>query len=345
MTPNHEANRSTVTWSISIFSALLFFGQPLVANSHAGYLGDEINFDDSLSQKGRNDLPCSSSSEPVPSSEAPKEESHGVAFSLGDKWCGVISPGSDLYPVYIANPIRPTMAINWVKVSDSEIAETGDTRYTLRMGGRVNFLRVHPAGEPDRGFQLDAEAAFLGQFDADYSLDNIGWDGIWGVLLTWANGTGFAAKLATQHDSSHVGDEYAERTGRKRINYTRGEVALGLSLAFLSHWRVYGEAGYAYDMRNEELQKPWRVEGGLEFEDPHQFWKGRLGYYTAIDVTAYEELGWERDITIQAGLLLPVTGLVRTYRFGVEYRDGRSIIGEFFQDKETYWALGLWVDW
>jgi len=98
-------------------------------------------------------------------------------------------------------------------------------------------------------------------------------------------------------------------------------------------------------MRNVELQDPWRVEGGLEFEDAHRFWKGRLGYYAAIDVTAYEESDWHRDITIQAGLLLPVTGLVRTYRFGIEYRDGRSIIGEFFQDKETYWALGLWIDW
>ena len=192
---------------------------------------------------------------------------------------------------------------------------------------------------------MDVEAAFLGQFDADHSQDNIGWDGIWGLALTWADGAGLAAKLATQHDSSHVGDEYAERTGRERINYTRAEVVFGLSLAFFTQWRVYGEAGYAYDMRNVELQEPWRVEGGLEFEDAHRFWKGRLGYYAAIDVTAYEESDWHSDITLQAGLLLPVTGLVRTYRFGLEYRDGRSIIGEFFQDKETSWALGLWVDW
>jgi hypothetical protein len=328
-----------------IFGALLFFGDAFAANSTPGNLPEGTNFGDSFTQEAQNDRPRASSSEPIPSSEAGKDESDGVTFSLGDKWRGVISPGSHLYPVYIANPIRPTMAINRVMVSDSEIAEAGDTRYTLRLGGRLNFLRVHPVGEPGRGFQVDVEAAFLGQFDADHSLDNIGWDGIWGLLLTWANGAGLAAKLATQHDSSHVGDEYAERTGRERINYTRAEVAFGLSLAFFSHWRVYGEAAYAYDMRNVQLQAPWRVEGGLEFEDAHRFWKGRLGYYAAIDVTAYEESDWERDITVQAGLVLPVTGLVRTYRLGVEYRDGRSIIGEFFQDEETHWALGLWVDW
>lgn len=251
MTLKHGVKRSTVRWSIWIFSALLFFGLPLAANSQSG-----------------SDLPRASSSEPDPTSEARTDEGHGVTFSLGQKWRGVISPGRSLYPVYIANPIRPTMAFNRVAVSDSDIAEAGDTRYTLRLGGRVNLVRAHPAGEPDRGFQLDVEAAFLGQFDADHSQDNIGWDGIWGLALTWADGTGLAAKLATQHDSSHVGDEYTERTGRKRINYTRAEVVFGLSLAFFTQWRVYGEAGYAYDMRNVELQEPWRVEGGLELKMP-----------------------------------------------------------------------------
>jgi len=155
MTLKHGVKRSTVKGNIWFFSALLFLGLPLAANSHPG-----------------------------------TDEDHGVNFSLGESWRGVISPGGSLYPIYIANPIRPTMAFNRVTVSDSDIAEAGDTRYTLRLGGRVNLIRVHPAGEPDRGFQADVEAAFLGQFDADHSLDNIGWDGIWGLALTWANGTG-----------------------------------------------------------------------------------------------------------------------------------------------------------
>jgi hypothetical protein len=100
--------RGSALWSISIFSALLFFGHPLAANSLPGYLGDEINFDDSFTQEARNDLPRASSSEPVAYSEEGKDESHGVTFSLGDKWSGTMSPGSDLYPVYIAHPIRPT---------------------------------------------------------------------------------------------------------------------------------------------------------------------------------------------------------------------------------------------
>ena len=31
-------------------------------------------------------------------------------------------------------------------------------------------------------------------------------------------------------------------------------------------------------------------------------------------------------------------------RLGVEYRDGRSVMGEFFQHHETYVAFGLWIE-
>lgn len=326
-----------------ILLTLLFFGNPFVANSKPTNLDKTENINNSFVNKVQYLQLDASLSDSDAYSEEEQEVENDYIFSLGQKWRGVINPGRDLYPRYIADPIRPGMSISRLMVTDSDISEAGDTRYTIRLGGHWGFLRIHPKGEPDRGFQLDMEAAFLGQFDADYSLDNIGWDGLWGVLLTWANGKGVAAKLATQHDSSHVGDEFAERTGRKRINYTRAELVFGVSGAFLKHWRLYGEAGYGYDLRNDELQEPWRVKGGLEFEDANRFWKGRAGYYAAIDVTATEELDWQRDITIQTGFVLPVGGLARAYRLGVEYRNGRSIIGEFFQNNETYWAVGFWM--
>lgn len=276
--------------------------------------------------------------------DAEPEANTNLSFPLGRSWQCVISPGSDLYPRYIADPIRPGIALTRLNVSDSEIPDVGDTRYLIRVGGRHGLFRIHPASFSDWGFQLDFEGAFLGQFDIDNYEDSIGWDGLYGALLTWSNGKGFALKLATKHDSSHVGDEYAEDTGRKRINYTRQELVFGVSLAALTHWRLYGEAGYGWDLRNEDLQEPWRVKGGLEFENTNLFWKGQAGYYAAIDVTATEELEWQKDMTIQAGLALSAAKLTRTYRLGVEYRDGRSVMGEFFQHHETYFAFGLWIE-
>jgi hypothetical protein len=266
------------------------------------------------------------------------------SFAVVQNWRTVFSPGSDLYPRYIANPRRPMFSLSRLWMIDSGIPQAGKNRLMLRLGGRYGFFRVHPKNDPDKGFQFDLEGAFIGVFDIDNSLDNIGWDGLYGALFTWSNGKSLALKFGTKHDSSHVGDEYAERTGRQRISYTREELLLGASLAGLKYWRIYGETGYAYDMRNEVLQKPWRLESGIEFEDARRWWNERAGYYAALDVTSYEESDWQADVTIQAGLVIPVRNLSRTYRFGLEYYNGRSLVGEFFLFNESYISLGFWMD-
>jgi hypothetical protein len=325
---------------------LLFLVDPLNA-ADTEDASVPINTDHLFAQKKTSTPLDARSREKVDSQEkvtAGGEEDNEYTFSMGKSWRGVFSPGALLYPPYIANPLRPTTVLTLVYVTDNDIADSGDSRYVFRLGGRVGVFRFHPAGHSDRGFQIDLEGAFLGIFDRDNSLDNIGWDGVYSALLTWSNGEGVAAKLAIQHDSSHVGDEYIERTGRQRINYTRQEYAFGLSLAGFKYWRVYGEAGYAFDQRNEELQEEWRVEGGLEFEDPDRFWKGSAGYYAAVDIASYEESDWKADVTVQAGVVIPMTNMPRIWRIGLEYRSGRSVIGEFFQSRESAIALGLWLD-
>ncbi len=267
-----------------------------------------------------------------------------LTFPLGETWRLSVSPGGDLYPGYIADPLRPGFALRKLNVADSEIPESGDNRYAFTLGGRYGLLRIDAGRDPGMAFQLDVYGAFLGQFDVDNGTDNIGWDGLYGVILSWTDGAGLALKLAMQHDSSHVGDEYMERTGRERINYTREEWAAGVSYRFLDTFRVYGEGAYAYDLRNDALQEPGRVQGGLEIEDRDRFLGGRLGYYAALDVGAYEESDWDADVSLQAGVVVPVDRFLQTIRIGTFYRDGRSPIGEFFQRRETWWGLGLWID-
>ncbi len=66
-----------------------------------------------------------------------------------------------------------------------------------------------------------------------------------------------------------------------------------------------------------------------------------VGWYAAADGSVYEERDWDLNISVQAGLAMHRNE--RTWRFGVEHYDGRSLLGEFFQDDERYTALGLWL--
>jgi hypothetical protein len=272
----------------------------------------------------------------------PGKRRWGRTFQIGPKRSMTLAPRDDLFHDNTADPHRVTFAVHHVSVSDSDIPNTGSSLFGLKLGGRFGLFRIHPHDDPDRGVQLNIEAGFIGQFDRDHSTDNLGWDGIYGLIATFDRGRRLQYKTGLHHTSSHVGDEYMLRTLRTRITYTREEALGGVSLRVGRDWRVYGEGGYAFDMRNEELQEPGRLQTGVDFERDESLFRGLLGWYVSVDATAWEENDWEISRTIQAGFILPSTG--RLWRVGVEHYDGRALIGEFFQDDERRFTFGVWLD-
>lgn len=250
-------------------------------------------------------------------------------------------PEEKIYPPYLADPHRPGFGVMLLGFTDPAAAESGDLRAALKLGGRFAVLRVCSRERPGRALQLAIEAGFYGQFDTEHQLDNLGWDGIYGLLLTAVPGDRVQLKAGVMHTSSHVGDEYAERTGRLRIGYTREELAAGVSWQPRPRWRLYGEGGWGYVLRIEQIQEPGRLQAGIEREVP-AVWGGRWGWYAALDLQAFEERDWRVDPTVQVGLTAPAGE--RRWRVGLGFHDGRVPIGEFFQVDESFVVLGLWLD-
>lgn len=240
-------------------------------------------------------------------------------------------PPSNLYPAYVADPRRPEFGVAILGFPEPEIPDSGDRRVGLKLGGRFGLVRF---GE----WQADIEAGFTGQFDIEHSLDNVGWDGTYAFLLSTGFGNGASVQVGTKHISSHVGDEYAERTGRRRIGYTREELTAGAAWSIDDRWRTYGEMGWGYKTKDEIGQEPGRLQLGLEHEAPL---RDRLGWYAALDLQAFEERDWQIDPTLQVGLLVPSGD--RRWRVGLAVHDGAVPIGEYHQVDETYIALGLWL--
>jgi hypothetical protein len=265
------------------------------------------------------------------------------AGDLDAGWHLAFVPGSDLYPSYIADPRRAVFRFGVNGYFDSDISDAGDYRYGITLGGRYGIARLHREGDPDHGFQLDVEAAFIGTFDIDNSLDNIAWDGVYGALFSWRPGDRTAVRFGVLHDSSHVGDEFTERTGRTRVDYTREELAVGVSRYLGRSWRVYVEGGWAYEEGNDAIQDPWRLQAGVEYVGRKRILRDRFAWYVAADNESTEELDWEVRTAAQIGIALPAKRGAR--RFGLELFHGRSVFGEFFQSDETYAALAWWFDW
>lgn len=275
--------------------------------------------------------PGASTAEPPAVVRAP----YGPTYPAGGALRLKAFPGRDLYPRYLADPRQPTMRMGVWKVLKSETPETGDPWLEFTMGGRVKVLQLHPAGDDARGLQLSLEAAFVGVFDPDYHYDDIGWDGYYAVRFSYKPLDWLSFKLADQHDSAHIGDEYMRRTGRKRLTYTREELALGALVQLPIPVRLYAEAGYAWHLGDHTLRR-WRTQAGVE---------GELGVaYAAVDTTYWQELEWAPTLTSQLGVKFDVPELGRRYGFAAQFVVGRSILGEFYRDQNRTVGGVLWVD-
>jgi hypothetical protein len=251
-------------------------------------------------------------------------------------------PTGHYYSPPIADLHRAAFGVSVAEVYDESIADSGSPRYFLRVGGEFGLLRWEAANPKSISVQLDLIAGMDGQFDLDHSYDNIGWDGNYGLQASTRLSPAWAVKLGLVHTSSHVGDELAERTGRQRIGYTREELVVGARRDLGRDVAVYAEVGYGYDPSNAELQEPWRLQTGLDF-DPAvaRTWR-RTGWFAGLDLSATEERDLRIDVAVKAGRTFRLED--RVWRLGLELYDGRPNIGEFFQDTERHVALGVWLD-
>jgi hypothetical protein len=248
-------------------------------------------------------------------------------------------PHPPAYRPYAADPRASRIGLTATTVLDKQIQETSGSRLRLQAGGNVGLARWE--GE-DSTVQLEGEAGFAGEFDLSRSNDNIGWDGIYSLLLSWRLSPELAWRFGMHHVSSHIGDEYAALVDRERINATREEVLLGISRMLTPHWRVYGEGGWAYHLGNYSLLDRFRFQAGAEYESPS---KGgdAPGWYAACDLSSYEEDDWEPNLSLQWGFLFEGKSGLRPMRVGLEVYAGRSRMGEFFDERETMVAIGLWL--
>jgi Protein of unknown function (DUF1207) len=248
-------------------------------------------------------------------------------------------PSGDIYPLYVADPHRATNLVAEDFTLGGSIPATLSPLTRLSAGGRFGVLRIEPARADGRSWQVSLEAGLDALFDSKNRLDVVGWDGNYGLTVTTASSSRVALKVAMQHVSAHVGDEYLDRTERVRINYTREELSVGAAFRLSSRWRAYGETGVAYRSGDPSLE-PWRVQTGIQGET------GRCGEhlacYVAADFSSMQERDWRVDTTVDVGIA--VRGVGRTARIFLEWHDGRPTVNEFFTDSISTLSVGLKID-
>lgn len=262
-----------------------------------------------------------------------------LTWRMGERWSWTLERDVDtVYPVYLADPRRPHTALGLLFATESQLPASGDSRFALDIGGRypvVRFERVDGLR-----VQVYGEAGFFGQFDRLNSLDEIGWDGWYAVQTGIDPGGPLRLKVGLRHLSSHLGDEFVIRTGRRRIDYTREDLSLAVAWT-RDGVALYADGGVAF-ARSFPDQEPLVVQAGAQYVSPPRW--GPIGWYAGVDAKAFQEDSWDPSVCLEIGLALPLARSGPTWRLGLEGYAGRAILGEFSRFEEDYIALSLGID-
>ena len=255
-----------------------------------------------------------------------------------------IGPRGILYPDYLADPRRPQISVGALWIVDSDLVdlyEGGNDRLENRLGERFPLVRYTP--DSGRAWELTVEGAYFGFFDLKQSIDNVGWDGWYGLGLAWSVAPTWVGQFHYRHLSSQLGDEFIERTGRERVNYTREDITLGLAWEPAPGVALYTEGGVDLYLGSEQQEALFLQFGAqVRREEPSVF--DFFGWQAGLDLQRVDVEDFTPEFTAQAALLVPFEREGQSLRIAVEFHTGRVLIGELSDLEETYLGLYFGVD-
>lgn len=151
----------------------------------------------------------------------------------------------------------------------------------------------------------------------------------------------WAFTVEAYHESSHLGDEYEDRFGAKRLDWTR-EVLAGWASYSSGPWRFTGNASYA--LRDELRLERSGGSFGLDFRPPLRNGRAPLRPVGGIYLDANAATSWRVSGSFKAGVVLQATSGGREIGFAVIAHDGLSTQRQFFREESRYLGLEVRFD-
>jgi len=248
-----------------------------------------------------------------------------------DHWAFL--PITPLFTPLIADPREPQIDV---------IGYTNQSRYEGEIGAFVEILRYRSPSGLQCGWGifgsgyilLDENGATFPMLDGDWYA---------GMYLSGKAGN-FSGRIEFEHESSHLGDSY-QGSSLTPIFISRENFNLTLSYSEPGFYRLYSRIGDWENMA--PTGDPFFCSIGGELYSP-SFGSERtdLQAYTSLDATYKAETSNTLNTTWQLGLrvaLEPEGG--RAVRLALIYYDGNSDFGQFYQQPDDHWGIGVFFDY
>jgi hypothetical protein len=257
-------------------------------------------------------------------------------YNTGEPWTHQFLPDGLIYRSYLAGPRESRMRSYFFN------KEGYGNLWDITLGGRVGLWRYGTTNTyfPE-GWQIDLEGAATPRLDFEHNMNVVSADFRAGLPITYGIGP-WRTKFGYYHLSSHLGDEQLiEFPNTPRYNYTRDALIIGQSYYILPTTRVYAETSWAF---NSDVAEPWEFQFGIEYAPALP--TGLHGApYAAVNGLLREEVNYSGSLTVQAGWAWREGPSAHLLRVGLEYFNGLSDQGQFWNQFEQKIGAGIWFDY
>lgn len=262
----------------------------------------------------------------APSATAPENDYHRAS--------GWLPPAKVFDPV-IADPRWPRFSASIQFYQDDPILNTVGS---ANVGATIPFYGWEAW---DAQWQVGLQGGVFSIFNMNApSTDLVNADYFVALPLSVRKGD-FSAQARLFHQSSHLGDEFLLRNPVNRINLSYEGTDLLMSWDFEKILRLYGGGGGLFHTDPSNL-KPWFVHGGFQLTSPYPLFTELLYPVAALDIQANEQEGWNPNFSARAGVEFRSEWLdSRKLQWLIEYYNGHSPNGQFFQRNIEYFGTGL----
>lgn len=244
-------------------------------------------------------------------------------------------PGRSLFTPLLADPRWPRFSLSYqYYIDDDELDHVAAPDF----GELFPLLHYNPNW--GGSWEVGIQAGVFAIFDlASESFDLINADYRVGIPITYARGS-WAAMFRFYHQSSHLGDEFLLRNRDDRINVSYEGVHLLGSYDLPYGFRVYGGGGYLVRTDPGSLGRG-SVQMGVEYAGDDLGWEFAIPVI-GVDLQLEEESNWRPNVSPRTGLQFGEPfGLGRNLQVLLEYFDGRSPNGQFYDRTIRYIGLGV----
>ncbi len=284
--------------------------------------------------------------------EQTKEESkHKAQYTEAPRVSGVWFPQSTvLFLPLIADPREPVYSVNW-RMGDKAM---GRKAVAVSLGDDFPIFRWHDVGGWHGDLQIGIQAGVWAVFNFSHvphrkhnACQLMNTDYLVGIPVSYAfDKWSFRARV--YHISGHLGDEcLVDRHWmvKKRKNPSFEAFDWIWAYQFSSNLRLYAGPGVVFASDDSFKLKPLYAIWGMEI----RLFGQKLNYHRlygtpffAANMENWQQHGWDLDCTFKLGYeFSKLQGVGRKMRLYVQYHQGFSYEGQFFNERVRYGEVGF----